>query len=241
MPSGAAVNIGADASGNTIGLSAPVAGFEYLNFFGDNSAKTIRNQVLGKPKPTVVGAPGVSAGFISTSAGNYIETGISDLVEVSLLAVVRAAALVNASTWGFIIGNYAGTDFPGSSLTFLQSSQVLLATLSGRSNGSGGVTQSQTNATAASDKNAWAFVEARIGLSRQSVRDWTRNVGGQSTPTAARVASGRTYRIGSNTGAAQGALDISFAAIAPRVLSDTEMGLMYAWVKDIEAGKGKTL
>lgn len=232
---------GADFSASAIAFVPPVVeGLEYWNYFGDG-AKSGRNLVLGKPSATVVGAPVASGTFLSTSAGNFVETGLLDQSEVTIITAGRGPNLVNASTWGMLVASYAGADNPGSALTFLQSSQVLLGVLAGRSNGSGGVTQTQTNSTGNSDKAAWGFMEARIGATRQSVRDWTRNVGGQTTPASARVPNGRPYRIGSNTGAAQGALDFAFVAIYSRVLSDAEMDTIYQRVKAYLSGKNITI
>jgi hypothetical protein len=231
---------GTDFSGAAIAFSPPVsAGLEYWNYFGDPT-KTARNLALGKAAASIIGAPGAGANFATfTGLTNYVQTGLVDQTEVTLLAVARPITPA-AATYKHVIGNYNGTsgNQAGSSLLFNNVAQGGPGVYNARSDG----TNSQNSILFApiGDYSGFGFIAGRMGATASRYDDKTRGLSANGTFSYPRAASnGQLYRIGSAVSAATGtqAVDVAFAAIYSRVLSDVELDAIYQKVKTYLAGK----
>jgi len=223
----------ADFSANAVAFVPPVVdGLEYWNYFGGTAANSVRNMVTGKTASSLVGSPTVGAGFISASQTDCVRTAILDQAEVTLLAVGRGPANVNTSGWGMMISNYgSGGASQGSSVAFVGSGSFKggVGTAVARVNG---VDINAAPDLPSADHSAWTYAEARIGNAFLRVRDRTRNTGSTVTPGSARVTSGTAYRVGAPYGGVTTfGMDIAFAAIYSRVLTDAEVDSVYQRVK----------
>lgn len=237
---------GADFSISPIGFAAPVSsGLEFWNYFGGTAAKTVRNLAVGKAAPSVVGTPVISTGFATfASLANYLQTGVLDQAEVTLLAVSRAPNL-QANTFGDTIttrnGNGAAA---GSGLRYNYAAVGSSKGIVTASRNSSGTDAELTGVLSTDPQNNWGFYAARIGAAyhRLDNRTTGQTISG-SVANPRSTPNGLAYRIGSayvnNSIAAP--VDVAFAAIYSRCLTDAEITAIYAKVQSYLASLSITI
>lgn len=241
---------GADFSAASIGFVAPVmAGLEFWNYLGDTLAKTARNLVVGKPGITAVGAPVINPGYVSLKGGsNFLQTGLVDQSEVTLLAVSRIPNLAD-STYAYVIGSFAGSGAQGGSSLLYSNSASTAAKHKPQAyaaRNASGTDAPVIAEVAEANATAWGFHAVRIGAAYHRIDDKTRGLSGSGPITNPRSApNGQFYRIGSsNAGTASiviGDVDVAFATGYSRCLTDAEVEANYQRVKAYLASKGITV
>jgi hypothetical protein len=240
------INVGGDLSAAAIGFIAPVMnGLEYWNFFGD-AATTARNLVTGKPQGAVVGAPVLGAGFATfLHNSNFVQTGLVDQTEVTLLAVSRVPNKTNTQ-FKYVIGNFASpsTKEGGSNLLYNSPANGGIGTYASRNNAGTNVATSAYIGTTR-DHSLWSFNVGRIGAGIQRAEDKTSGEVANAPTTYPRQAPAvGAYRIGSSISTSFSNLttvDVAWAAIYSRVLTDAEIDAIYLKVKLYLATKGITV
>lgn len=95
------------------GFNIPVtSGLEGAFLFGDGVAQMGRNYAPGKPDATVVGAPVSGAGFGVFNEFGYLNTGISETAEMTIITVCRDSSGLVDPKPGFI-GNHLDVPLGG--------------------------------------------------------------------------------------------------------------------------------
>lgn len=232
---------GADFSASALGIVFPVtSNLEFINYFGDAATKTGRNLALGKGAPSVVGTPGIGAGYATfTNNTNYVQTALVDQAEVTHLCVARVNSGSPANAFKGMISNFAGTGVnTGSNLWFSNSASSPPQVQTSRNNGT---TDASVTAALVSPDNAasFAFYAGRMGAAYNRIDDKTHGLSTAGAVTNPRsTPSTVAYRIGSVLGVAGGGIiDIAFVAIFSRCLTDAEVDAVYQRVKSALATK----
>lgn len=232
----------ADYSFASMGLDVPVtSGLEYLNFFGvdASAAYTGLNLEIDKPGVSIIGAPVVGQGFITTTNGlNNIISGLQDQAEVTMLIVARDTDFgVSGGGVGYVMGNYSGSTLIGhGSGCYFQSNR--LNGLAGYNN-SGADAPLQPQAPVP-DGTSFNFYAVRFGASIARVDNMTTAQNGTANVLYPRAVTQNFYHIG-GANAAPGpvrTVDLAFGAIYSRALSSVEVGLMYGFVQPACAQQG---
>jgi len=236
---------GIDAAANSVGFAPPVStGLVGWFHVGVTSAASIRNRAASGAAAVVAGAPTFSAlGFASfASASERLDTTLADTAQISLLCVARSAAAFNStSTQPTIIGTYASEagGIAGAALqvtgTPSAAPAATVAFTASRTN-AGVPIQTPASLTVTNFSN-WTFL-AGVALAGattdgRKIYDKTNGTSAVATPASARLANvGTTIRLGNMTSLLQGACDLAWGAIYTSALTEAEIDLIYAFVKN---------
>lgn len=230
---------GADFSGAAVSYVPGAArAAEYYNFFGAGRDPG-QNLIAGKAKGQVVGSPVLGNGFASfRGAVNFVRTGLLDQPAVTLLAVARAPSL-QASTFGFIVGNYNGTGAAAGSNMLISSGLRKMEAYGARDvDGTPRVVEKEVD----TGITAWCFYAVRLGNAFHRIDDKTNGRSGIGPIAFGRSApNGIPYLIGSSNGGVQGLVDIALAGIHSAELTDAEIDAIYLRVKAYLATKSITV
>lgn len=229
---------GADFAANPVGFMPPVAsGLEAWFYVNGSADLARRNLAPGKANGVVVGTPSYEASHVRLGAGAYIESGIGQDGDCHLLVAMKVP---DGTTFGssncFGISSYISSPTtPYLSLNAATGSLAFPAAkpyAAGAFVVSGTPTFVQANAANVADSRTWQFLTGRF-LGGTGIRVRNRTAGSEaSTANANAVYDGsNTFRIGAATAANGLAVDIAFAGIFSRALSDIEETAVYAAVQ----------
>ena len=219
-------------------VSPPVTrGLEGWFCFDTDISRIGLNRAPGKPDATIVGSPTVFSSYARfTGLSHYLNTGINETADMTILVVGKAANAIPAgaaATGDATTPMYCGTFFgPGTIVDGYPSTtgiglhhnapavQVLTA---GRSSGAGLTTSAQAQ-IAADVPTAWGL---RVGRTGKDTLNFTENLTtnkSQANPTSTiRVPSNKTLRIGGGYMNFAAQVDISQIVIYSVALTDGEI------------------
>lgn len=225
----------------------PVAdGLEYLNFFSGGAANVARNLAPNKPSGVLFGSPVYNEhSAVFTSQAAYVGTSVEDAPEMTMIAVARAvadsAAHIISSFSGPRPGGVAGTSY-GKTMWFTNPTNgdgwVQIQTVQGRWDGIAGSAALNTiSGTLPINVNQWVAATGLMGVNTNQMRN---NSSGFVDTDATQLQPDPTsmkLRIGSAT-ISSGSAEIAFAAVYSRLLTDTEVDAVYAFIKAYYARRG---
>lgn len=208
--------------------------------FDTDSSRFAFNRAPDKLDATIVGSPTAfptHARFRGTV--NYLQTQISDTDEVTLIAVAKTAnTFVAGVDGGFIIGCHLGPvvtpgftgNASGANLYFDHPTQMKGS--ASRDNLAGGSNTSGVTGTG-TPNNTWSLrtLRAKSGVVTTLI-DHTANVTVNGVDANQRVLTGNKYRIGSATAGFNSDIDVSFVGIHSARLTDNELALQVATVRE---------
>lgn len=212
---------GADFSKSYDYVPPVSAGLQYLNFFHGGGDVVGRNLAPEGNSPQVVGTPTYGAGFATLTGGlNFLQTSIQDSSTFTLMAAFRGREL-SSGKFPMVIGSFRLAPQLGSNLIITSATSVIgtRGTNTGSADTFNAVTETVTSA------ETWRLACVRCDGSILDMLDLTTNVA-VSVGVTAPYRGGLAYRIGNDwSGGAPYAgakLDIAFAAILNRKISDAE-------------------
>lgn len=223
------------------GFNIPVtSGLEGAYLFGDGSGQVARNYAPGKANAAIVGtlAP-VGAGFATFSDAGYINTGISETAEMTLITVSRDSTGTADPIPGYIGNNFSvaggGTTIISGSPTTLRGSCVKInATLTPPAADVEFISAAGNPATFTAQsfraKNAAPSLMNNLSTGLQVV---STNSGVRVLETNYPIWIGR---IPSNS--FKGFNDQVAALVFSRALGDAELALLMTWLRGYCASKG---
>lgn len=235
-----------DASNNAIGWVCPIdaTGLVYANFFGGTATTTARNLAFEGEEVEVVGNPVENAKYTLFKPGvNFVRTASLETADKTLIIVCRPVS-ENKSR---IIGTYRG-DRPGNEAVLSNGVNIWLGlgtttgdnllTATYDDAGWSGTLGSISNSIPISLDNSVSVGQwcCLIGKTTSNVRKFfnkTANVSATSANTTQVDLSASAYEIGSTRGFTgyDSNIDLAFAAIFERALSDVEITKMYDFLK----------
>lgn len=222
----------ADFSGAAIGFSPPVTtGLLYWNYF--TAGNIARNLAVGQGAPGVFnGTPAQGSGYATFSGTEYVDTGIADMAEETMLLVARwGGSLSNNSAMGdFGASALNGTRSTGAGMIFTTNSGLSVVTqTTGRYHVSDDTTSSDTESITTS-ASVFSFWSGTANDSATSFQNWTTNQSAGGAKSDPRDPSTRTIRIGSGNNLTT-SCDVAFAAVYSGVLSPAQIASLYSVVK----------
>lgn len=226
-------------------IKCPVmTNLEVLSFFDTSLGKSVRNLAPGKADLTVVGAPTVSSNRVGiTSNANYFQTSCPETEACTLIIVARLTSAGTASgSRPMLISTYqdalSASGF-GANILAISTSSGLQATAGLADTGGGARQNWLASPTSGVTPTDWNFLYSIVNTTTMKGGSKTAAVSAtDSSPAAARVISGRNFRIGgAYTTSYGGTADIAFAAIYSGALSDADITSIYDWVKPILASR----
>jgi hypothetical protein len=229
---------GADYSANPTGLLLPAASdaLLYANFFGDAAGNQSRNLAPGRAGGLVTGAitPTANNQAGQFNAANFVDTGIPDQDAVTLVSVARQTSLSDG-TFAYAIGSYLSDTRAGANVLFSPQSPHPTYALAGYT-GTNGVGQVFSVGQAPSTQ--FSFTCTRTSSAYGISYDNKSGGGGQNVVglPGPRRPSNTSYLIGRAPVEGQfvnGNVEIAFAAIFGRVLSDAELDAIYQRIRRI--------
>lgn len=236
-----AVQIESDAEADadlTNGIFPPVSDGLIGFFEHQGTIDRARLNLVDGEGATVVGTPVVAAdGVTFTGSTNYLVTDIAEQDTMTILQVSRIeSTLVEATSgaapfWGFFNGT------GGHALWAAARTDLTPAPPAGRLRGSvfrGDGPVSTVADLLDPDMSGWRLRASRLGPAASvKVDDLTSELSAVATNASARVLGTATLAIGSlrTTGYA-GSVKALRTAVYSRVLTDTEMATMYAWLAE---------
>lgn len=229
---------------------AVTGGLEYLNFFGGSQASLGRNLAPGKPAASVVGSPVVNT---SNAVFSYLErlvkTGVVQTSDATVIMVAKFPAGASG-IWRQIISNFGRDNGTGGlkyglSLSFKLDAADVRGVLGLVPVTTGSASSLTSNRPAVAGNTI--FASARVDSVARSLTIDNKTTGTTLTTSYAATLkpelNGEFY-IGSAAGLradSAGDVEVSFAAIYNRPLSDAENSVMYQSVKAIYAGRGMSI
>jgi hypothetical protein len=216
------------------GFQIPVlAGLEAACLMGDGVARAAKNYAPGKADFTVVGAPVAGAGFLTLGAAGYIDTGVTEVAEMTTINVYRVPNPVAANAG--IVGNWVNSASGG--IAVWTSSNTSFSASAGKA----GAVDVMNLAQASGTFHAIA-VRARTGAA-SDFSDLATGTKGLSAGTGVRtVDATRKMRIGAlyNPGY-QTPNDQVLSLIYNRALTDAELILSTPWLRKYCSAKSITI
>lgn len=205
-------------------------GLLYANIYSVGSLTD--NFVPGGVKPTVSGVLNVSGGYLGAGNNvNYLDTGITDTDNMTLVVVSRRNSLADNRA---VISNYNGAGDPGKSLMYSASNaQLFLA----KADSAGTVTASSIT-SAIGIQTATMLVGRFTAATGAQLNNITEGKTGlfslPSGSTMVKSTAMRTLRIGGSPtlyGVSGASVDIAAALVFSRVLTDSEISTIRAWLQ----------
>lgn len=230
---------GADFSANPVGFMPPVAAnLKAWHYLGGSLANSARNLAPGGAAGSAVGSPTVEASHLRLDETGFIQTGVVDDGEATLLAVAKMPtgwAFSTGTAAGYMLSSYNSN---GRNLIYRKSGSLPEPAAVPREvmyrDSSGTPTYQQLDGTAVSDATAWQFFSAKANATSATLTNKTTgvvNTAANPEGAGALIGSGVSYRIGSSPGGVVDPIDIAFAAIYDRALTADEETAIYATVK----------
>lgn len=229
------VSLPGDGYPSIFGFSIPVLdGLEGAYLFADGAAQISRNYAPGKPDAKIIGSPVAEATCVNFNDAAYLNTGIAEVADMTLVAVCRDNSDLKILP-GFI-GNNLSIAAGGIAISTYSATQ-----LRGTNVKPSGTVES---IGLAADAAQFAAVAYRPKSSAQSLMT---NLGTGVTATgassAARVVDAANPiwigRIPSN--AFKGPNKAVLALVYSRAVTDAELVKITAWVKEYCTSKGVTI
>ncbi|MCS4063730.1 MULTISPECIES: hypothetical protein [Pseudomonadaceae] len=207
------------------GFNVPVkSGLEGLFLFGDGSAHVARNYAPGKANATVVGAPQSFNGYTTFSDSGYLETGIAETAEMTIITICRDSTGIADPRPGFV-GNYFDLATGGVAIFPQSETQFRAQTVKNKANDYSTVLAKDTIAS-------YAALALRVRNNAPSVmKNLVTGVEVSSTSSLARTVDGsRTIQIGRipNDGF-KGLNDQMMVLIFSRSILDAELSSLIPW------------
>jgi hypothetical protein len=216
------------------GLQIPVLnGLESACLMGDGVVSAAKNYAAGKADFTIVGNPIVGSGFLTLGSTGYIDTGVTEVAEMTTVNVYRVPNPVTANAG--IVGNWVNSASGG--IAVWTSSNTTFSASAGKA---GAVDVMNLNQSSGSF-HAIA-VRARSGAV-SDFNDLVTGAKGLSSSAAVRtVDATRKMRVGAlyNPGY-QTPNDQILSLIYSRALTDVELITTMAWARRYCAAKGITV
>lgn len=212
---------GVNAEDFAFEYAAPVRrGLEGMFFLNTSLEKLARNYAPGKPQGKIVGSPVANTNWATlTSNTSYIQTDISDTVEMSFFAIVRSDLQTGGPSI-VPIGNYQVGDPVGVSM--YSAAQDRLATTAGGGNDSSS-SQNFTCSAIGQQLSVWGLYSGVITAGNISMRNHTSGVSNNTVITLPRRLSSRKLRIGSAYSAQMtGVCDMMLAQIHNVAVTEDE-------------------
>ncbi|WP_156392471.1 hypothetical protein [Rhizobium sp. Root482] len=211
-------------------------GVELIHFLGGSLEQSIRNRMRRKTNSQVIGAPVVSADYLTFKGDtNWLKTAYRDTAALTFIAVARTSdTLADNNTRPTLIGTSDGLGNSGASLyagtagRWRQNAYYLDGTP---------VSQVQDNVAT---MTTWRLVIGVVNTSGVSLYDLTDGDGATATPpSSTRVLGGQAIGIGGNYGATtKGTCDMAFAAVLSRAMTDADERT--AWLNALRAAFADT-
>lgn len=227
------------------GFSIPVtSGLEGAYLFGDGLGQVARNYAPGKAQASMVGAPVAYSGYCNFGADGYIDTGIAETADMTLITVCRdSTGSLSDPVPGYIGNNSSITGggvaiFGGATENQLRGSNVKINTAV--TPAAPGVEFLQVAG------NPFAFTGQVLRARNAAPSSFENASTGAklfSTGSGVRVVE-KTYpiligRIPSNT--FKGLNDQVAALVYSRALSDAELDQVMAWLRSYCVSKGVSI
>lgn len=230
-------------------LSPVPEGLQYANFFGGSQKSLGRNLAPGKPAATVVGAPTVNTNSaVFSYLERLIKTGVLQTNDCTLITVAKFPT-GTTNVWRQMISNFGRDNGTGGfkwgfSLTFkldatppdVRATLGLVPVSTAAVTGLGSAVPAQAGMT--------ICAAARVDSAARVITCDNKTAGTTKASTyldTLKPELNGEFFIGSAAGArtdSVGDLEVSFAAIFDRVLSDAELATFYQSLKGIYAAKG---
>lgn len=194
---------GVDAEDYAFEYAAPVRrGFEGMFFLNTSMEKCLRNYAPGKNDATLVGAPVVSASYLSGRSGvNFLQTDIAETAEMTMYTVARAlnipATLPMAAADAVIL---AGDYSAASPVGVVQWFATPTSFSGGAAFGADPNTTSNVGASVATDPTRWCLYSTVVRSNAVITTNHTTGVTSTRTITTegVRQVSNRKLRLGSS-------------------------------------------
>ena len=219
------------------GFNIPVtSGLEGAFLFGDGTAQMGRNYAPGKANATVVGAPVAGAGFGVFSEAGYLNTGISETAEMTIITVCRDSSGQVDPKPGFI-GNHL--DIPSGGVAIFTATETTFRGQNVKNSLSDYCNLSATGTVATFTQIAFRVKSNAPSL----MTNLTSGVTVSSTSSAARsVDSGNKILIGRIPSEGfKGLNDQVAALIFSRTITDAELTSIATWLRNYCAVHGITV
>ncbi len=220
---------------NIFGASIPIIGGltgAYLLANGDISG---RNYAPGGTNSDVVGAPVVTDGGLTLSGSNYLNTGLTQTTDATMVAAIRFDQGTGAAS---AINNYTNSPREGMSIFDSAGTSSIAA---GSVVRGGAVSQTFTTAPA----DVYQLYSLQYGASKNTTfkNHTAMTTGEDTTNTSSSIGlSANPILIGRSTETSQIApIDIGFVLIYSRVLTPSEMVEIETWAKGYKAAYGVTV
>jgi len=233
-----ALNIGnislpGDGYPSIFGFKIPVTtGLEGAYLFGDGAGQFSRNYAPGKPNATVIGSPSSGSGYGVFSENGYLDTGISETADMTIITVARDST-------GFVdpVPGYVGNNFSiasGGVAIYIGSP----TTLRGNAIKNGAVDYVNVSGDP-------AVFTAQCLRARSAAASSFTNMTSGSTASSANTTGTRTVdssnkiwigRLPANT--FKGINDQVLTLIYSRAISDAELNQIATWLRSYCASKG---
>ncbi|KEX91598.1 hypothetical protein HA62_23365 [Pseudomonas putida] len=216
------------------GFNIPVtSGLEGAYLFGDGLNQVGRNYAPGKSNAMVSGGPVAGGGFASFGSG-YLNTGISETADMTIISVCRDSSGFADPQPGFVGNNIS-----------LVAGGVALATGSGGAALRGQAVKDALSdyATVAATTSNFVLVAYRARSSVASqISNLTSGVSAVAASTGVRTIDPSPILVGRLPSLNfQGPNDQAVCLIYSRALTDAELSLVAAWVRGYCTSKGITV
>lgn len=249
------ISVGSQAPWYTKVSPPVIRGLEGWFCFDTDISRIGFNRAPGKPDASIIGSPTVFSNYARfTGLSHYLNTGISETADMTILCVGKAAAAVPASaspsgdaTTPMYCGTYSGsgTIVEGYSSTYgialHHNAPTYQSFTAARSDGPGSVTSAQAQITSDVPTD-WGL---RVGRTGQNVLSYTNNLTTNkprsNTSSTIRVPSNRTLRIGGGYTNFAAQVDISQIVIFSVALTDAEISQIAALMRTRAARLGITV
>lgn len=213
------------------GFNIPVtSGLEGAYLFGDGVSQAPKNYAPGKANAAVVGSLVAGANFITMSEAGYIDTGIAETADMTILSVFRDSTGTSDAQPGFV-GNHSTLALGG----------VALIYSSAGANISGQAIKAQASDFASTPWSMASFTMVAYrprGSAVSQISNLTTGSSGQSSSTAARTLSAQPIWIGRiPSNSFKGLSDQVACLIFSRALSDSEINTLAVWLRAYCASK----
>lgn len=209
------------------GFNVPVkAGLEGLFLFGDGASHVARNYAPGKANAITVGVPQAFNGYTTFSEAGYLETGIAETAEMTIIDICRDSTGIIDPRPGFV-GNYVDLAVGGVAIFPVNDNAFRAQSVKNQANDYSNVNARDTIAT-------FAPLALRARNNTPSLlRNMATGLEGASNSSGVRtVNAGRAIQIGRiPIDGYKGLNDQVACVIFSRAITDQELFLMTQWCK----------
>lgn len=197
-------------------------GLKYWNFF-DKAGTLARNLAPGGGAPRLNGLPKQNAGYVSFLNQMNVDTGVAETGELTFLIACQLATLTSSLPGA--MGTYSAG---GSSQIHFDPASGKVIQYDSRINDDTFIANANT---LVKSPYAWSFYSARYGAAISKIMDHTKSLTAFGSATYPRLVSGLNVRIGYTENRIDTNVNVAFAAIFNRALTDAECVSIYDVVK----------